>query len=151
MTIFRRSRGQALVWLTLMLPVFLSVAGLALDGGVLLMTHHQLQSIADGAARAGATRLDVDRLRSSGGVDVELDQAVARDVAVAYIDAILREQRTPVDDVTASTAISSRRVHVTLQGSVRTAFLRIAHIDSVPLLIGAEADVQYGIRDGQGG
>lgn len=147
----QRSRGQALVWMTLMLPLFLSVAGLALDGGLLLITHRQLQSVADGAARAGATRLDVDRLRSSGGIDVQLDQAVAREVALTYIDDALRQQRRPVDGVTATLGVTSRRVDVTVQGTVRTAFLRIAHIDSVPLLAGAEANVQYGIHDGQGG
>jgi uncharacterized membrane protein len=54
----RRSVAQALIWFTLMLPLFVSMAGLAIDGGVLLASRRQLQSVADGAARAGATRLD---------------------------------------------------------------------------------------------
>ena len=47
----RRSAAQALVWLTLALPLFVSIAGLAIDGGVLLASRRQLQSVADGAAR----------------------------------------------------------------------------------------------------
>src|SRR5207237_2876094 len=82
----RRSAAQALVWLTLALPLFVSIAGLAIDGGVLLTARRQLQSVADGAARAGATRLDLDRLRASGGADVQLDQSLATAAAVAYLD-----------------------------------------------------------------
>src|SRR5438477_301171 len=82
----RRVSGQALVWLTVALPLFLCTAGLAIDGGVMLASRRQLQSVADGAARAGATRLDLDRLRSSGGADVALDQTLARQVASTYLD-----------------------------------------------------------------
>ena len=65
----RRSIAQALVWFTLALPLFMSIAGLAIDGGALLASRRQMQSVADGAARAGATRLDVNRLRGSGGTN----------------------------------------------------------------------------------
>src|ERR1700730_12299630 len=82
----RRSSAQALVWFTLALPLFLSIAGLAIDGGVLLASRRQVQSVADGAARAGATRLDVDRLRSSGGTDVALDATRARAATWSYLD-----------------------------------------------------------------
>src|SRR5205807_6584984 len=82
----RRSAAQALVWLTLALPLFVSIAGLAIDGGVLLASRRQLQSVADGAARAGATRLDLERLRASGGADVQLDQPLARQAASTYLD-----------------------------------------------------------------
>ena len=80
-----RSAAQALVWLTLALPMFVSIAGLAIDGGVLLASRRQLQSVADGAARAGATRLDLDRLRGSGGADVQLDQGLALEAASTYL------------------------------------------------------------------
>src|SRR6267143_7050939 len=95
-SISRRDRGdgmtsariaaQALVWFTVALPLFMSIAGLAIDGGVLLTARRQLQSVADGAARAGATRLDLDRLRASGGADVQLDQTLATEAATSYID-----------------------------------------------------------------
>src|SRR5439155_24331327 len=78
--------AQALVWLTLALPLFVSIAGLAIDGGVLLASRRQLQSVADGAARAGATRLDLERLRASGGADIQLDAALALEAASTYLD-----------------------------------------------------------------
>jgi uncharacterized membrane protein len=146
-----RSVAQALVWLTVCLPLFVSVAGLAIDGGVLLASRRELQSVADGAARAGATRLDMDRLRSSGGADVQLDQALALEAVRAYLDQRLAHelqwQTTPTTQADATT----RRVHVVIDGTLRTAFLRIVHIDSVPVQADAFADVQFGIRDGGGG
>src|ERR1700730_1544103 len=82
----RRQAAQALVWFTLALPLFLSIAGLAVDGGVLLASRRQLQSVADGAARAGATRLDLNRLRDSSGADVQLDHTVALDTTWSYLN-----------------------------------------------------------------
>ncbi len=147
----RRFTAQALVWLTLSLPLFVSIAGLAIDGGVLLASRRQLQSVADGAARAGATRLDLDRLRGSGGADVQLDQARALEAASAYLDERLAHelawQVSPITHVD----IGTRRVHVLIQGTLRTAFLRVAHIDSVAVEASAFADVQYGIHAGGGG
>jgi hypothetical protein len=146
-----RFAAQALVWFTVALPLFMSIAGLAIDGGVLLTARRQLQSVADGAARAGATRLDLDRLRASGGADVQLDQPLATEAAMAYLDERLARdlpwQGAPATHVDAG----ARRVHVFIQGTLRTAFLRIVHIDSAPVEASAFADVQYGIRSGGGG
>lgn len=147
----RRARAQVLVWLTMFVPVFVAVAGLAIDGGVLLNERRELQSIADGAARAGATRLDMSRLRASGGSDVELDSALATRAARAYVDQAFtaggrNSQPSPGIQVEAG----ARRVHVVLQTRLPTAFLRIAAIDDVPVEADAFADVQYGIHDGQG-
>src|ERR1700730_7909283 len=111
----RRSNGQALVWCTLALPLFLSIAGLAIDGGVLLASRRQLQSVADGAARAGATRLDMDRLRSSGRADIQLDQVLARQAAATYLDQQpARELAWPASPTT-HIDVGARRVHVLIQ------------------------------------
>ena len=59
----QRSPAQALLWMTVAIPLFLTMGGLAIDGGAVLDSRRDLQSLADGAARAGATRLDMDRLR----------------------------------------------------------------------------------------
>jgi Flp pilus assembly protein TadG len=146
-----RTAAQALVWFTMALPMFLAVAGLAIDAGMLLASRRQLQSVADGAARAGATRLDVQKLRASGGGDVELDPQLAVAAASSYL-----EQRVARDLVwQASPTIridaAPRRVHVVIQGTLRTAFLRVVQIESVPVEATAFADVQFGIRDGGGG
>lgn len=147
-----RHAAQALVWLTLTLPLFISIAGLAIDGGVLLASRRQLQSVADGAARAGATRLDLDKLRGSGGSDVQLDHVLARAAASAYLDERLAHELTwQAAPTTTSIDVGTRRVHVLVQGSLRTAFLRVVHIDTVDVEASAFADVQFGIHSGGGG
>jgi Flp pilus assembly protein TadG len=146
-----RFAAQALVWFTLALPMFVSIAGLAIDGGVLLASRRQLQSVADGAARAGATRLDLERLRSSGGADVQLDQALALEAASTYLDERLaHELAWPAAPVT-HVDVGQRRVHVLIQGTLRTAFLRVVNIDHVPVEANAFADLQYGIHASGGG
>ena len=141
-----RARAQALLWFTLALPMFLSMAGLAIDGGVLLAARRELQSVADGAARAGATQLDLERLRASGGVDVRLDERRAVATAATYLEQRLAHelgwQAVPVTHV----EVTGRRVRVVIQGTLQTAFLRVVHIDSVPIEATAFADLQYGIR-----
>ena len=146
-----RSRAQALLWLTMALPLFLSIAGLAIDGGLLLASRRHLQSVADGAARAAATRLDLDRLRSSGGVDVQLDRARASETAWAYLADGLTGEAASAVDTTAHVEVATRRVQVLIEASLPTAFLRVVHVDSVAVLASAQADVQFGIRDGGGG
>ncbi len=146
------ARAQALLWLALAVPMFVALAGLAIDGGVLLMTRHALQSAVDGAARAGATRLDTARLRASGGSDVQLDQSLARSAARAYLDEALAARRLAWDTVPdAQIEVGAQRVHVLVHASLPTAFLRIVHIDDVPVDASAFADVQFGIHDGGGG
>lgn len=139
-------RGQALVWLTLMLPVFVSIAGLAIDGAVLLTARREAQSVADGAARAGATEIDVAALRASGGDQVRLDAARARQRASAYLsDNLAREvswQAQPSTEV----QVGSQGVQVTITGEIRTAFLRAVHIDNFPIQASATANVQHGIQ-----
>lgn len=147
----RRSVAQALIWFTLMLPLFVSIAGLAIDGGVLLASRRQLQSVADGAARAGATRLDQVRLRDSAGADVQLDHAAAQDATRHYLDDRLARDLVWQSAPNAQVDVSAHRVHVTIQGTLHTAFLRVVHVDSVPVEASAFADVQYGIHTGGGG
>src|SRR5437868_13316623 len=106
----RRSRAQALLWLTLAVPLFVSMAGLAIDGGVLLTSRRELQSLADGAARAGATRVDIDRLRGSRGADVQLDPLLARAAARADLEDRLRPEHTWQSGTDSQIDGSSRRL-----------------------------------------
>ena len=148
----RRRLAQALIWFALVMPVFVSIAGLAIDGGVLLMSRRELQSAADGAARAGATRLDMQRLRDSAGTDVQLDQPLAATTAQAYLNEVFATSRLTLQQPPrAQVDVGARRVHVLVHASVQTAFLRIVHIDTAPLEADAYADVQFGIRDSGGG
>jgi Flp pilus assembly protein TadG len=132
------------------IPLFLAIAGLAIDGGVLLASRRQLQSVADGAARAGATRLDVARLRDSGGAEVQLDRDQAVSTANAYLARQMAVEATWQTSPRVQVETTGRRVHVVIQTTLQTAFLRIVHIDQVSVEAGAFADVEYGVRGGTG-
>ena len=142
----RRQPAQALVWFTLALPLFLSVAGLAIDGALALAARRELQSLADGAARAGATQVDVGLLRASGGQQVQLDVPRAYGATHAYLDERLPRERPVGSEVAREVDVRPAWVRVALQTSVPTAFLRIVRIDSVPIGAGGLANAESGIR-----
>ena len=78
-------RGQVIVWTAVMLPLFLSVIGLALDGGLVFAARREAQNAADAAARAGAMQIDERAYRESGGTRVVLELGRARATAAEYL------------------------------------------------------------------
>jgi uncharacterized membrane protein len=138
-------RAQALIWLTLMLPLFLAIAGLAIDGAVLLTARRELQSVADGAARAGATEVDLGALRASGGDQVRLEPQRATARAAAYLSDRLNREVSWQTDPATRIQITTQAIQVTVAGQIGTAFLRAVHIDSFPVEATATATIQHGI------
>src|SRR5947199_10868905 len=80
-----RGAGQVIVWVAVMLPLFFSVVGLAIDAGSVFAARRELQNATDGAARAGAMQLDIDVYRQSSGENLVLDGATARQIAAEYL------------------------------------------------------------------
>lgn len=140
----RFERGQAIVWVAVMFPFFLATIGLAIDGGIVFDNQRALQNVADSAARAGATRIDPNAYRDSGGQRVVLDQGSAEQLALAYV----RGQGT---DLRASVQTDPEHVVVVVQRAVPTSFLRIVGIDDVQILATATAEMQHGISQGTTG
>jgi Putative Flp pilus-assembly TadE/G-like len=142
-----RNSAQALVFVAIALPMFVAMTGLAIDGAVLLAQRRELQSAVDGAARAGATRVDMELLRASGGSDVQLDQRRARVAAETYLDQTVargERWRTPPQwHVDATPA----RVRVVVEGRLPTAFLGVVGVHDVLVGATADASVRYGIRE----
>jgi Flp pilus assembly protein TadG len=143
-------RAQALVWMALLLPMFVALAGLSIDGALLLMTRRQLQSVVDGAARAGATQLDQQRLRGSGGSTVQLDVTAARTATHEYLGQHLNRDLPWAVAPHPEVRVTERQVHVDVRGDVRTAFLRVVQVERVSVGATALADVQFGIRGPDG-
>jgi Flp pilus assembly protein TadG len=56
--LWRDEDGQILIMFTVMLPVLLGFVGLALEANRFMMSHSELQNLADAAALAGANQLD---------------------------------------------------------------------------------------------
>lgn len=134
-------RGQAIVWVAVMLPLFLSVIGLAIDGGVVFDSRREAQNVADSAARAGAMQIDQSTYRTSAGQTVVLDPASAEQDAAVYVS-------SQGAGLTATVSTDPRRVVVTVHRAVPTSFLRIVGITTVQVSATATAEVQHGITKG---
>jgi Flp pilus assembly protein TadG len=134
--------GQAIVWVALMLPLLLSVVGVAADGGLVFDTRVELQNIVDGAARAGATQLDAGAYRQSGGATVALDVRRAEQAARDYLTA----QRVPL---TATIDARPDRVVVQASEDVPTAFVRIVGLERVRIAAAGTAEVRHGVERAQ--
>ena len=94
----------------------------------------------------------MNRLRASGGADVQLDPTLAARAVQLYVDqALARGGHQWRIAPNTRIEVGARRVHVLIHAGLPTAFLRIAAIDMVPVEASAYADVDYGIRDGGGG
>jgi Flp pilus assembly protein TadG len=133
--------GQAIVWVAVMLPLFLSAIGLSIDGGVVFAARRELQNAADGAARAAAAQVDLRIYRETGGRSVVLDVPRARQAAVGYLAG-------RSSDVTAAVDAQPRRVVVQVSRETPTAFLRIVGLSTVHIEATAPVEVRYGIDRG---
>lgn len=135
--------GQAIVWAAVMLPLFLAVVGLAIDGGIVFDNQRALQDVADSAARAGAMQIDQQIYRASSGETIVLDQTAAQQVAVAYASS----QGT---GITATVTTDAQHVIVMVNRSIPTGFLGIVGMTTVQISATATAEVQHGITSGRG-
>ena len=133
--------GQAIIWVAVMLPLFLSIIGLAIDGGIVFSERRELQNIADGAARAGAMQIDERVYRASSGERVVLDVEAARQVAATYVSSQPR-------GLTAEVAAEPGGVTVQVTRDVPTTFLQLMGVRSARVTAVAVAQARYGIERG---
>ncbi len=77
--------GQVAPLVAVTLLGLMAVTALVVDGGVLFSVRRNLQTLADGAARAGAMIIDEEDLRRSGGEIVQLDPDGARVAVRRYL------------------------------------------------------------------
>ncbi len=131
-------RGQAIVWVAVMLPLFLSVIGLAIDGGIVFSYRRELQNVADSAARAGAMQIDQQVYRDSAGETVVLDVAGAQQVAAEYL-------ASQGAGLSGTIAADQRQVVVQVGRDAPTSFLRLVGINTVHITATAPAEARVGI------
>jgi Flp pilus assembly protein TadG len=133
--------GQVLLLAALLLSLLLSVIGLMVDGGTVLIHRRELQNTADAAARAGATQLNETVFRSSGGRRAVLDRARARAEANHYL-------RTKA--VRGTMRVTDRSVAVVVHQSVDLAFLELLGLHAVEVDAEAEATLEHGVERPEG-
>ena len=139
----RRDHAQLTVFFALMLPVFVAVVGLALDGGRMLEKHADLEAVADAAARAGAAALDTSAsggLRSGASSLPTLNGVAAAEAARAYAE----YQGVVPLAVTAN----DTQVMVRVGQSVPTVFLRVARLNSLWIEARGVAHPRAGLTQG---
>lgn len=78
--------GQVLPMVTVMALGLLAMVGLVIDAGMMFAAKRDLQATADAAARAGATVINEDIYRSSGGHQVILDEGAAEQAALRRLE-----------------------------------------------------------------
>lgn len=82
-----RDSGQVVVIVAVSMLGLLAVTALVIDGGLLFATKRNLQSLSDGAARAGAMSLDEQALRQ-GRNQLVIDPAGAETAASSYLASV---------------------------------------------------------------
>lgn len=139
MNVVRRlhdDEGQVLVMVALMMVGVVSVVGLVSDGGLIFAQRRDLQNVADAGAAAGAMQIDEAVYRSTG--DVVLDEQLARDAAVLYLDA--------EDGLDYVVNVLPDRVEVAVSRQATTGFLRVIGIDGIEVSASASAEPRYGVE-----
>ena len=127
--------GQVVLWVAIMLPLFLAIVGLAIDGGTLFAARRRAQNAADAAARAGAQQIDIDYYRATG--EIRLDQGWARYESRRY----LAEQGEP----DASIDTTGQQVMVAVRRDVPLSFLKLVGVGDVSIGATAVAEPFHGI------
>lgn len=132
-------RGQASVVIVGALLVGLAFTGLAVDGARLFTARRDLQNVADSAALAGASAIDEDHFRATGGREVRLDPGVAR----AAVDRVLTASDLPAS-TEADVSVAGDRVAVRVTRPVEMTFLRIVGTRQEQIGASATASPQTG-------
>ena len=133
-----RYRAQAIAWFVVMLPLFLSAIGLAVDGEAVLRAHRRAQGAADGAARTGATHVQVGHSRAQPGAPDVLDATAAQLAAVNYIAQVY-------PDLQVKTSADEQHVVVVVSQQVAPTFLQLVHVSTVQVEARADARPRGGI------
>jgi len=133
-----RYRAQAIAWFVVMLPLFLSAIGLAVDGESVLRAHRRAQGAADGAARTGATHVQVGHSRAQPGAPDVLDTTAAQLAAVNYIAQVY-------PDLQVKTSADEQHVVVVVTQQVAPTFLQLVHVSTVQVEARADARPRGGI------
>jgi Flp pilus assembly protein TadG len=133
-----RQRAQAIAWFVVMLPLFLSAIGLSVDGETVLRAHRRAQSAADGAARVGATHVQVGHSRAEPGAPDVLDASAAQVAAVNYVAQVY-------PDLQVKTSADEQHVAVVVSQVVAPTFLQLVHVSTVQVEARADALPRGGI------
>jgi Flp pilus assembly protein TadG len=133
-----RDPAQALAWFVVMMPLFLAVIGLAVDGEAVLRAHRRAQGAADGAARTGVGHVLLDHARAQPGAPDVLDPTAAERAAADYVAQVY-------PDLQVKTAADERHLIVVVTQQVSPTFLQLVHVTALQVQARSEAQPKGGI------
>lgn len=133
-------RGQIALMLAVVFLALVALAGLVVDGGLMLIYYRIGRVTVDSAAVAAATQMDEDVFLTERN-EVVLRADLACEEAQHYVDANSRGV------VSVSCWVEDNRATVTGSVVAPTLFLRVFGITGVPFNISAAAELKYGITE----
>jgi len=134
-----RDGGQASVLLVGVVLLGLAFTGLAVDGTRMFTARRDLGALADAAALAAASEIDVEAFRQSGGREVRLDAGAARGVVAG----ILADSGLPAG-TRVQVEVTTDRVDVGLARPVGLTFLGVLGIGAQTIGAHAHASPNVG-------
>ena len=115
-------RGTITAFVAVVATALVLVAGMAYDGGQVIVAHNAARSAAERAARAGAQQIDLEHLRATN--EPQLDPVAAETAALRYLE---RSGRTGTATATGASITVTVTVHqgmLILPGGDRTITVR---------------------------
>jgi hypothetical protein len=132
-------RGALSLMIVVLFVVLAALAGIVVDGGAKLAADETAVALAQEAARAGATTVDVSRVYASGAFVVDPSEALA--AAHSYLVSAGCDQFTVV-------AVGARAIRVSVTITEPTRFLSLIGVDSFTSTGSATASLLTGVTGG---
>lgn len=129
-------RGSLSLMIVVLFAALAALAGIVVDGGAKLTGIQNATAVAQEAARAGATSVDVSRAYATGTFSVDQQQAVT--AARAYLSAAGYRQYAVAAD-------GAEAIRVTVRITKPTRFLSLIGIDSFTCTGSATASLVTGV------
>lgn len=111
-------RGSITAFVAVVAVALVMVAGMAYDGGQVIVAHNRARNDAEQAARAGAQQIDLDHLRLTNEPRLDPDDAEA--AALAYLNRAGSTGTALVDDASITVTITRVQPLRVLPGVDRT-------------------------------
>ena len=134
----KSQRGQVLVWIVFMLPVFMALVGLVFDGGLMWVRYRRASWAADAAAVAAASEIDPRVYRDKS-------QVLLREDAI-YTAMHYAQKNDPNLHVT-SVYVQDNVVYVRGWVYVETYFLKMIGVEGANVNIKGRERPAWGISE----
>lgn len=115
-------QGSITAFVAVVASALVLVAGMAYDGGQVIVAHNAARDDAARAARAGAQQIDIDHLRSTG--EPRLDSSAAEAAARTYLRRVGASGTVTVSDASITVTVRRTQSMLILPGGDRTIVVR---------------------------